>query len=309
MDRGVNEQARVAEAGEPRPKIGFTDAELASMDTVYRHGLLERQVVVVSGGGSGIGKGIAFLAARLGAEVVICGRTEERLIAACDAMEQATGRRPMHYAMSIREPEDVDALYDAVFDRFGKVDHLINNAGGQFPQNAIEFSRKGWLSVIDLNLNGTWWMTQSLAQRWAEAGAGPEAGRNIINIVANVERGMPQAAHTCAARAGVIYLSKTLATEWAPLGIRVNCIAGGVIESEGFRVYPPEALERFHDANPMKRRGDVWDVAEGCVYLMAPSGDFITGEMLVIDGGQAQNGAVWPAGRPDWFGGIKSNRV
>lgn len=275
------------------------------METVYRDGLLEGQTVLISGGGSGIGKGIAFLCARLGADVVICGRTEEKLIAAADAMEKATGRRPMHIPMSIREPAEVEALIDDVFEKHGKIDHLINNAGGQFPQDAIDFTRKGWLSVIDLNLNGTWWMTQTLAQRWREEGC---AG-NVISIVANVERGMPQAAHTCAARAGVIYLSKTLATEWAPLNIRVNCIAPGVIESEGFRVYPPEALERFHDANPMKKRGDVWDIAESCVYLMAPSGDFITGELLVIDGGQAQNGTVWPAGRPDWFGGTKSDRT
>ncbi|WP_240624498.1 SDR family oxidoreductase [Aurantiacibacter odishensis] len=285
-------------------KFGFTDEELATMSTVYRDGLLDGKVVVVSGGGSGIGKGIAFLCARLGAQVVICGRTEEKLVAACTAMEKAAARRPLHIPMSVREPEQVDEFFDKVFDKFGKVDHLINNAGGQFPQNAIDFSRKGWQSVIDLNLNGTWWMTQTLAQKWREAGV----PGNVISIVANVERGMPQAAHTCAARAGVIYLSKTLATEWAPLGIRVNCVAPGVIESEGFRVYPPEALARFHDANPMKRRGNVWDIAEACVYLMAPSADFITGELLVIDGGQAQNGAVWPAGRPDWFGGVHSDR-
>lgn len=296
----MKEQAKI-EVGDARPQFGFTDAELTTLPTVYRDDLLAGKVVLVTGGGTGIGKGIAFLCARLGADVVICSRTEDKLIATCDTIEHATGKRPMHMAMSIREPDAVDALLDAVFARYGRLDHLINNAGGQFPQNALDFTRKGWNAVIDLNLNGTWWMTQGAAQRWRHR----QAGGNVISIVANVERGMPQAAHTCAARAGVIYLSKTLATEWAPLGIRVNCIGGGVIESEGFHVYPPDALERFHDANPMKRRGNVWDIAEGCVYLMAPSGDFITGELLIIDGGQAQNGAVWPAGRPDWFGGIK----
>jgi citronellol/citronellal dehydrogenase len=298
----MNSADKVAH-GEARPEFGYTDAELAAMPTVYRDNLLEGQVVLITGGGSGIGKGIAFLCARLGAQLVICGRDEAKLTSASDAIEAATGRRPFARAMSIREPEQVDALLDEVFERFGRLDHLINNAGGQFPQDAIDFSRKGWLAVIDLNLNGTWWMTQGAAHRWRDRG---EPG-NVLSIVANVERGMPQAAHTCAARAGVIYLSKTLATEWAPLNISVNTIAGGVIESEGFRVYPAEALQRFHDANPMKRRGDVWDIAEGCIYLMAPSGDFITGEMLVIDGGQAQNGTVWPAGRPDWFGGQKAN--
>ena len=285
--------------------LGYDDHELAELPTVYRDGLLDGQVILVSGGGSGIGKGIAFLCARLGAKVVICGRTQEKLTGACDSIEKATGRRPMDVAMSIREPEQVDDLFARIYDECGTLDHLINNAGGQFPQDAIDFSRKGWNSVIDLNLNGTWWMTQTAAQHWVKA----KRGGSVISIVANVERGMPQAAHTCAARAGVIYLSKTLATEWAPHDIRVNCVAGGVIESEGFRVYPEEALRRFHEANPMHKRGDVWDIAEACVYLMAPSGDFITGDLLVIDGGQAQNGAVWPAGRPDYFGGAKANGV
>lgn len=288
-----------------RPKFGYTDAELAALPTVYRDDLLKGQVMLVSGGGSGIGKGIVFLAARLGAEVVICGRTPEKLDRTADAVEQAVGRRPLTVAMSIRDEHAVDALFDTVFDRFGRLDHLINNAGGQFPQDAIDFSRKGWKSVIDLNLNGTWWMMQTAAQRWRDAGA----PGSIINIVAHVERGMPQAAHTCAARAGVIYLSKTVSTEWAPHNIRVNCIAPGVIESEGFHVYSDEALARFHDANPMKKRGDVWDIAESVVYLSAPSAKFITGEMIVIDGGMAQIGVVWPAGRPDYFGGVKPNRV
>ncbi|MBS3962815.1 MAG: SDR family oxidoreductase [Sandarakinorhabdus sp.] len=287
------------------PRFGFTEEELATLPTVFRDDLLKSQVVLVSGGGSGIGKGITFLAARLGANVVICGRKLERLDATANAVERATGRRPMTVAMSIREDEAVDALMDRVFDTHGRLDHLINNAGGQFPQDAIDFSRKGWRSVIDLNLNGTWWMMQAAAQRWRQAGC---CG-SIVNIVANVDRGMPQAAHTCAARAGVISLSKTVATEWAPLNIRVNCVAPGVIESEGFQVYPDKALARFHDANPMKRWGDVWDVAEAVVYLSADSGKFITGGIIVVDGGQAQIGVVWPAGRPDYFGGSKLNGV
>lgn len=294
-----------SETGSTHDKFGFDDDQLAAMPTVYRDGLLQDQVVLISGGGTGIGKGIAFLCARLGAKVVICGRTPEKLTATCDAIENACGNRPLDIPMSIRDVDMVDAMFDRIFNEYGRLDHLINNAGGQFPQDAIDFSRKGWSAVIDLNLNGTWWMMQAAALRWRERA---QHG-NILGIVANVERGMPQAAHTCAARAGVIYLSKTLATEWAPLNIRVNTIAAGVIESEGFRVYPKEALARFHEANPMRKRGDVWDVAEACVYLMAPSGDFITGEMLVIDGGQAQNGAVWPAGRPEYFGGLKPNGI
>jgi citronellol/citronellal dehydrogenase len=283
----VNKEPRALYA-DPE-SFGMTDAELAARPTVYRPDLLAGKSWLVSGGGSGIGKAIAFLAARLGADVTICGRTDDKLIATRDAIAEATGREI--------EPKAVEELLDSVLDRSGRLDVLVNNAGGQFPQDAIDFSRKGWLAVVDLNLNGTWWMMQEAARRWRDRG---EPG-NIINIVANVERGMPQAAHTCAARAGVIYLSKTVATEWAPFNIRVNCIAPGTIETEGFSVYPPQALERFHEANPMKRLGDSWDVAEATAYLGSDAAGFITGEVLTIDGGMAQWGVVWPAGMPDYF--------
>src|SRR5688572_18849955 len=166
----------------------MSDAELAARPTVYRSDLLAGKSWIVSGGGSGIGKAIAFLAARLGADVTICGRTEDKLLATRDAIAGATGREVATNAMSIREPKAVEDMLDEVLARSGRIDVLVNNAGGQFPQDAIDFSRKGWLAVIDLNLNGTWWMMQEAARRWRERG---EPG-NIINIVANVERGMPQ---------------------------------------------------------------------------------------------------------------------
>ena len=296
MNRHPDQISPATQADGESP-FGLTNAQLATMPTVYRDDLLAGKVMLVSGGSSGIGKATAFLAARLGAEVVICGRTKDKLDLVRDSIASVTGRQIMTVPMSIREPDAVEAMLDAVWARFGKLDCVVNNAGGQFPQDAIDFSRKGWMAVIDLNLNGSWWMMQEAAKRWCAKG---ETG-GIINIVANVERGMPQAAHSCAARAGVIYLSKTLATEWAPHGIRVNCIAPGTIETEGFAIYPPDALARFHEANPMKRLGNGWDVAEGVVYLAADSGNFVTGEVITIDGGMAQWGVVWPGGMPDYF--------
>ncbi|WP_236672286.1 SDR family oxidoreductase [Croceicoccus sp. YJ47] len=280
-----------------RPQRGLNEEDLASNSTVFRDDLLAGHTMLISGGGSGMGKAMAFLASRLGANVAICGRTAEKLDATRDAIAEATGREIFTCPTNIRDGDAVEALIASVHDRFGALDTLVNNAGGQFPQDAIDFTRKGWLAVIDTNLNGTWWMMQEAARRWREDG---KAG-HIINIVANVERGMPQAAHTCAARAGVIYLSKTVATEWAPHRIRVNCIGPGVIETEGFRMYPEEALKRFHNANPMKERGDAWDVAEQVMYLASPAANFINGDLIVIDGGQAQWGVVWPQGRPDYF--------
>lgn len=276
---------------------GMSDETLATAPTVFRSDLLKHQVMLVSGGGSGIGRATAFLACRLGAEVMICGRREEKLVDAASAIKKHLGRDIAFQAMTIREPDAVDDLMRATWDRFGKIDHVVNNAGGQFPQSAIDFSDKGWRAVIDTNLNGTWYMMQRAARHWREH---RHAG-NIVNIVANVERGMPQVAHTCAARAGVIYLSKTVSTEWAPLDIRVNCVSPGSVETEGFNVYEESAADAFADSNPMRRCGDAYDIVEAVVYLCANSGKFVTGEVLTVDGGNQQWGDVWPAGKPDYF--------
>ncbi len=140
-------------------------------------------------------------------------------------------------------------------------------------------------------------MMQNAAQHWRDR----QAGGSIANIVAVVTRGMPQVAHPAAARAGVIYLSKTLSVEWAPLGIRINCVAPGSIATDGLNVYPREAAEGFVLSNPMKRLGDVMDIAQAVVYLSAPTGKFITGEVLTVDGGRQNWGEDWPGGIPDYF--------
>ena len=278
------------------PEFGFTDDQLATLTTVFRDDLFAGKTVIVSGAGSGLGKAIAMLFARLGARLAICGRNEEKLEDARALFRRHTDT-VLARAMTIRDPAAVEGLIASTCERFGQLDVLVNNAGGQFPQAAIDFSDKGWHAVIDTNLNGSWYMMQSAAQRWRDEGV----GGNIVNVVATVERGMPQVAHTCAARAGVIYLSKTVSTEWAPLGIRVNCIAPGSVETEGFEVYPPEASAAFKNTNPMRRLGDAYDIAEAVVYLSAPSGKFITGEVLTVDGGHTQWGDVWPAGIPEDF--------
>jgi NAD(P)-dependent dehydrogenase (short-subunit alcohol dehydrogenase family) len=276
---------------------GFTDEQLATHPIVFRPDLLAGKVCLVSGGGSGMGRGMAYLLARLGADVMICGRRGDKLEETAAGILEHLGRRIAARAMTIRDPEQVDALVTETYERFGRLDVLVNNGGGQFPQPAIDFSVKGWLAVIDTNLNGTWYMMQSAARQWRDRG---EPG-SIVNIVANVWRGMPQVAHTCAARAGVIYLSKTLSTEWAPFNIRVNCISPGSIATEGLNVYPDGVADNFHKSNPMRDVGDVYDIAQGVVYLAADTGKFVTGEVLVIDGGNAQWGDVWPGGKPEYF--------
>lgn len=281
---------------EGAPHFGFTEQQLAALPTVYRTDLFKGQVVVVTGAGSGFGLAIACLFARLGADLAISGRNEQRLSKAKTFLE-GFGGRVHSQIFNIRDHEACAAFIGETWREYGRLDVLVNNAGGQFPQAAIDFKPKGWTAVIDNNLNGTWFMMQAAARQWVEQ----KAHGNIINIAADVWRGMPGIAHTAAARAGVIYAAKSVAVEWAPYGIRVNCIAPGCLETSGFAHYPPEGAKTYLEANPMRRTGDAWDVAEACAYLGAASGKFITGEVLTIDGGQQLWGDPWPMGRPDYF--------
>jgi citronellol/citronellal dehydrogenase len=282
---------------QPEQQFGRSDDELAAMPLTFRDGLFDGQVALVSGSGRGIGKAIAYQLARLGAKVALCGRDEARLNTTAEKL-RALGADVMAHPMSIRDPDAVSRLYDAVWQRFGTLDLVVNNAGGQFPQAAIDFSPKGWNAVIDTNLNGTWYMMQQAARRWRDA----KRGGAIVNIVTVISRGMPGVAHTCAARAGVIYLSKTVAIEWAPLGIRINCVAPGAIATEGMNVYSEEARKALPRSNLMKRFGDVRDIADAVCYLAGPSGSFMTGEVVTVDGGTQIWGDQWTIPRPDWFG-------
>ncbi|HMM72404.1 MAG TPA: SDR family oxidoreductase [Rhodocyclaceae bacterium] len=281
----------------PKPKFGPADEALATMPTVFRDDLFADKVVIVSGAGSGIGKAIAFLFARLGAKLAICGRKPEKLEDCAEKLAVLSGREVFWHPMTIRDPADVDSFLTKVWDRFGTADVLVNNAGGQFAALAIDFTVKGWNAVIDTNLNGSWYMMQGAAKRWVEQSK-PGC---IITITAAVDRGLTGMAHTTASRAGVNFLSKTLAVEWAPYNIRVNCVAPGAIESTGFHNYKEEYVPSFSKCNPMLHTGDVQDIAEAVVYLAAPSGKFITGEVLNVEGGMMLWGEFWPSGKPEYF--------
>jgi len=281
---------------EADPVVSLADDALLALPTVFRADLFAGKTALVSGAGTGIGKATACLFARLGARVVLCGRNEEKLAATARLLERI-GSPCIVQPTNIREPEQVDALYARIESEGLSLDVLVNNAGGQYPQPSIELSDKGWRAVVDTNLNGTWTMMQRAARFWQRAGT----GGSIVNIVAPYARGMYGVAHTVAARAAIAHLARNLAVEWAPEGIRVNCVLPGPIATEGLSVYSDEARAALAKSNPQKRLGDVQDIAEACAYLSAPSGKFITGEILVVDGGHQLWGELWMAGRPDYY--------
>lgn len=277
-------------------QVRFTDDELARHPTVYAADALKDQVVLISGGAGGIGRAIAWLFARLGAHVALAGRDKARLDALV-ANLAARNLKASAHAADIRDPDAVNALFDAVWSAHGPLDGLVNSAGGQFPQAAIDFSVKGWNAVIDTNLNGTWYMMQAAARRWRDR----KHPGSIVNIVVVTTHGLYGIPHSIAARSGVIGLSRAVAVEWAPLNIRVNCVAPGAIETEGWKVYAEAARATYPRSNPMMRAGSPFDIAEACVYLAGPSGKFVTGETLTVDGGGQLWGETWTTGKPDYF--------
>lgn len=277
--------------------LGLDDHELAAHQTVYREGLLDGHAMLISGGGGGMGRATAYLAARLGARVMISGRSEERLKATADGIRTHLKRDVPWKAMTIREPDEVAELLDEAWRQFGRLDTLVNSAGGQFTGHSLDFTPKGWRAVVDTNLNGTWWMMQAAARKWRDAAL----PGNIVNVASVISRVKPHVVHNAAARAGVVHMSRSVAVEWAPLHIRVNCVAPGAILSDGVGRYSDEHRGRLPSGNPMRRMGDTWDIAESIVYLTAPSGKFITGELLHVDGGGQLWGDSWLLGIPEWF--------
>ena len=271
-------------------------AIMATRQIALNEILFRDKVVLVSGGATGIGRALVWMLARMGAKVVTCGRSAEKLDILRDELA-SQGYEILAVQTDIRKSEDVASLFARIGAHHGRLDLLINNAGGQFPQSAIDMSANGFRAVIDNNLLGTWSMMQSAARYWRDT----NMPGSIVNVVAVVDRGILGAAHTAAARAGVIYLSKTVAVEWIPLKIRVNCVAPGTIFTEGMAGYPEEAKKTFARSNPMLRLGDPWEVAEACLFIGSDASSFTTGELLRVDGGGQLWGEQWTQGKPEYF--------
>ena len=186
-------------------------------------------------------------------------------------------------ACDIREIEEVKSLAEFVREKHGRLDILVNNAGGQFPAPAEIMSPNGWTAVINNNLNGTFFMSQTMANSFFI----PQKSGIIVNIIASIQRGVPGMAHTGAARAGVDNLTKSLGQEWAEYQIRVNAIAPGIIESSGLDTYAPPIKALFgkaKDRNLMRRFGTVEDIANATMFLSSPLSAYISGTTLYVDG-------------------------
>jgi citronellol/citronellal dehydrogenase len=258
------------------------------MDQVYADGLFSDEVVLVTGGGTGIGFASATEMGLLGAKIAICGRRPDPLASAVEAL-RAKDIDAFGAPCDIREPDAIAEYVEVVLERFGHVDVLINNAGGQFPTTAEALSPKGFAAVVRNNLIGTWSMTHAVATKAMI----PQKRGRIVNVIAQILRGFPGMAHTGAARAGVDNLTKTLAVEWALHGIRVNAIAPGVIVTSGTKQYPPELLDTAEKANPLHRLGTAEEVSHLITYLSSRYADFVTGQTFYIDGGASLWGEQW----------------
>lgn len=248
---------------------------------MYQNDLFKNKTVLVTGGRSGIGFGIAKLFLQLGAKVTIASRKEVPLREAQTALGAFGECR--YRACDIRKTDQVEAVARQLKSDYGRLDILINNAGGQFPAPAELISENGWAAVINNNLNGTFYVSQQMANSFFI----PQKEGVIVNITANVFRGFPGMAHTGAARAGVENLTKSLGQEWAEYGIRVNAVAPGTIATSGLEHYPPpmqEFLKQGRKENLMNRYGTVEDVAYAVAFLASPLSSYISGITLYVDG-------------------------
>jgi len=247
---------------------------------------LDGRVAIVTGGGTGIGRAIALEYARLGARLVLASRSPEHLEPAAEELGAKPGAEVLAVPMDVRVPEQVERLCDETVRRFGSIDILVNNAAGNFICPAEKLSPNGWQAVVNIVLNGTFYCSRAAGLRMIAGGR----GGNILNLVAAYAwTGGPGTIHSACAKAGVVCMTRTLAVEWARYKIRVNAIAPGPVETEGAgsKLWgTPQARNALLTTVPRGRIGTPEEIAQASAYLVSDFADFITGEVLVMDGGQ-----------------------
>jgi citronellol/citronellal dehydrogenase len=259
--------------------------------SIFRPGLFAGQTIIVTGGGSGIGRCTAHELAALGARVLLVGRTPDKLDKVV-AEIAAAGGLAHAYPGNIREEEIVTALIGQMVASHGPIHGLVNNAGGQFPSLLRDISKKGWEAVVQTNLTGGFLMAREVLKQSMQ-----NHGGAIVNIVADMWGSMPGMGHSGAARAGMVSFTETAAFEWATYGVRVNAVAPGYVASSGLDTYPPQVKQMIMQAGqqvPLQRMASEAEISSGIVYLLSEAASFITGSVLRIDGGRPQVRTGYP---------------
>jgi len=254
---------------------------------IFAEGLLDGQVVVVTGGGSGLGRATAEELTACGATVVVAGRRLEPLE---ETVELCADGRCEAVACDVREDDQVAALVDRVLERHGRIDTLVNNAGGQFMSPAEDISAKGFRTVVRLNLEGTWLMTHAVATRAMI----PASAGKVLNVTLSPHHGLPGMAHSAAARAAVENMTRTLSIEWSRFQIKLVALAAGHFATDVLAKYPQPVYEGMARTVPLGRLGRPEEHAWLVAYLASPAGDYHSGAVITLDGARDNWFGPWP---------------
>eukprot|EP00914_Ancora_sagittata_P012920 GHVO01024993.1.p1 GENE.GHVO01024993.1~~GHVO01024993.1.p1 ORF type:complete len:294 (+),score=26.06 GHVO01024993.1:104-985(+) len=266
------------------------------VSSVFRPGLFAGKSAIVTGGGTGIGKAITQELLYLGCNVMVAARKLDRLEATAEEMRSQLKDKDVRLEVTecnIRKEDQVKNLMQTTLEKFGSLDYLVNNAGGQFMNTAGEFSLKGWNAVVETNLTGTFLCCREAHNQWMK-----ENGGVIVNIIANMFNGWPGMSHSGAARAGVDNLTKSLSVEWAPAGIRINSVAPGstIYSDTAAQNYGSDTIFKAQIPRvPAKRLGTTEEVSAAVCFLLSPAAAFISGETVRVDGAQSlySTSVVW----------------
>jgi NAD(P)-dependent dehydrogenase (short-subunit alcohol dehydrogenase family) len=254
---------------------------------MLKFGSIEGKTVMITGGGTGLGRGFALRFAEAGARVALVARNSERLEAVAAEIRKQGGVALVHQ-VDIRDATAVQKVVDAVVAETGRLDVLVNNAAGNFIARAEDVTPNGWNAVVGIVLNGSFYCARAAGRQMLKQGSG-----KILSIVASYAWvGGPGTVHSAAAKAGVVAMTKTLAVEWGPRNLQVNCLCPGFVDTDQSRqvLWPTEAARaKLVSRIPAGRFGSIEEVVEAGFYLCSPAADYINGEVLTVDGGEWLN--------------------